>query len=325
MAGYALARFFVDSAEQSQAVHDVTDTWNAVRDATRRNFPTLSWMDTSTAAGAMDHVDNLLSIIAIPAHLNSSQALDAFYDYLGADQSQPFFQWFMKSRKQRSDKYKRLIREDPKVPVHREDMSSLSSTKVNAFYLSLYHIMVITPAIIAPPFMVPGVAPAVTYGSIGKVLGHELSHAFDPRFSTQTRTGDFATWWSAQSFERFLDKSRCVISQLANYTENDIHGFNALPETFADTAGTEKARLAYASLPTQQGILGYSQEQLFFVATCFMLCAKNPYSWKESDTYPAHALRCNLPVSNEKKFAAAFKCPTGAALNPPTRCTFHGT
>ncbi|XP_050047575.2 neprilysin-1-like [Dermacentor andersoni] len=324
MAGYALARFYVDSAELSRAVLDVTDTWNAVRDATRRNFPTLSWMDKSTAAGAMDHVDSLLSIVAVPAHLNTSQALDAFYDYLGADQSQPFFQWFMKSRNRRSDKYKSFIREDPKVAVHREDMP-LSSVDVNAFYLHLYHIMVVLPAIIAPPFAAPGVAPAVIYGSIGKVLGHELSHAFDPQSSTQTRTGDFATWWSLPSFKRFVDRLLCVISQLGNYTESYVHGFNALSEVFADTAGTEKARLAYASLPIQPGMLGYSQEQLFFVAGCFEFCAKNPYSWDVSDIYPASALRCNLPVANEKKFAAAFNCPTGAALNPQTRCIFHGT
>ncbi|XP_065295083.1 endothelin-converting enzyme homolog [Dermacentor albipictus] len=322
VAGYALARFFVDRAVQSRAVLDVTDAWNAVRNATRRNFPTLSWMDQSTAAGAINHVDNLVSIIALPAHLNSSQALDAFYDYLEADQSQLFFHWFIKSQKRRSDKLKRLIREDPNVQVHREDMP-LSSYAVNAFYLPLYHIMSILPAIMAPPFVAPGLAPAVNYGAIGKILGHELSHAFDPRFSNQTRTGHFGTWWSQTSYDNFKQRLQCVRNQLANYTGSESHGSNALSETFADTAGTEKARLAYDSLPTQPGMLGYSQEQLFFVAGCFEFCAKDPYSWEASEKYPAHALRCNLPVSNEKKFAAAFKCPTGAVLNPPKRCTFH--
>ncbi|XP_054918507.1 neprilysin-1-like [Dermacentor andersoni] len=322
VAGYALARFFVDRAAQSRAVLDVKDTWNAVRDATRRNFPTLSWMDQSTAAGAINHVDNLVSIIALPAHLNSSQALDALYDYLEANQSQPFFHWFMKSRKQQSDKLKRLILEDPNVQVHREDMP-LSSVQVNAFYLRLYHIMAILPAIMAPPYVSPGLAPAVNYGSIGKILGHELSHAFDPRFTTQTRTGDFATWWSQSSYANFKDRLECVRSQLANYTDSESHGFNALSETFADTAGTEKARLAYDSLPSQPGMLGYSQEQLFFVAGCFEFCAKSPYSWEALGKYPAFALRCNLPVSNHKNFAKAFKCPTGTALNPPKRCSFH--
>ncbi|XP_075529890.1 neprilysin-1-like [Dermacentor variabilis] len=322
VAGYALARFFVDSAAQSRAVLDVTDTWYAVRDATRRNFPMLSWMDQSTATGAINHVDNLVSIIALPAHLNSSQALDAFYDYLEADQSQPFFQWLIKSWKRRSDKHKRLLREGPNVQVHRED-KPLSSVDVNAFYLRLYHIMAILPAIMAPPFIAPGVALTVTYGSIGKILGHELSHAFDPSFSTQTRTGHFGTWWSQTSYDNFKQRLQCVRNQLVNYTDSESHGFNALSETFADTAGTEKARLAHDSLPTQPGMLGYSQEQLFFVAGCFEFCAKYPYSWEALGKYPAFALRCNLPVSNEKEFAAAFKCATGAALNPPKRCTFH--
>nr|XP_037273385.1 endothelin-converting enzyme homolog [Rhipicephalus microplus] len=322
VAGYALARFFVDSMEQAEAVRNTTDTWNALRDATERNFATLSWMDESTAAGAMGHVGDLVPIIPLPAHLNSTEALDAFYDYLVEDQSLPFFQWYIRSRQQRSDKYKRLIREDPKVTVYREDIP-LSSTDVNAFYLPLFHIMAILPAIMVPPFVPNGVARMVTYGSIGKILGHELSHAFDPQLSSLTRTGDTASWWSKQSFEIFLEKQRCVDSQLANYTDSEVHAFNVLSEAFADTAGAEKARLAYATLPTQQGALGYSPEQLFFVAGCFVFCAKNAYSWETEDKYPAYALRCNMPVSNQKHFAEAFGCPSDAALNPSTRCTFH--
>ncbi|KAH7939959.1 endothelin-converting enzyme 2 [Rhipicephalus sanguineus] len=322
VAGYALARFFIDSMGQSEAVRNTTDTWNALRDATERNFATLSWMDESTATGAMGHVGDLVPVIPLPAHLNSSEALDAFYDYLVEDQSLPFFQWFVRSKKQRSDKYKRLIREDPNVTVYREDIR-LSSTNVNAFYLPLFHIMAILPAIMIPPFVPNGVTQAVTYGAIGKILGHELSHAFDPLFSSLTRTGDNATWWSQQSFESFLEKQGCVVSQLANYTDSEIHAFNALSEAFADTAGTEKARLAYASLPTQRGVLGYSPEQLFFIAGCFEFCAQNAYSWETEDIYPAYALRCNMPVSNQKHFAEAFNCPADAALNPSTRCTFH--
>ncbi|KAH6924480.1 hypothetical protein HPB50_018943 [Hyalomma asiaticum] len=291
VAGYALARFFVDSAEQSQAMHDTTDTWYAVRDATRRNFATLSWMDQSTAKGAMGH-------------------------------SLPFFRWYVKSRKQWSDKYKRLIREDASVPVYREDIQ-LSSIDVNAFYLPLFHIMAILPAIMAAPFVPPGATQAFTYGSMGKILGHELTHAFDPSLSTRTRTGHVATWWSQQSFDNFLDRQRCVASQLANYTDSEFLAFNALSEAFADTAGAEKARLAYASLTAPRGLLGYSAEQLFFVAGCFEFCAKDPYSWQSEDMYPPYSLRCNMPVANQKRFAEAFRCPAGAALNPPMRCTFH--
>ncbi|XP_049511254.1 neprilysin-1 [Dermacentor silvarum] len=322
VAGYALSRFFVDSLEQSKAVLDTTDTWNTLQEATRRNFATLKWMDQSTAQGAMGHVSNLISIIPIPAHLNSSQALDAFYDYLVADQSQSFFQWFINTQKQRSDKYKRLLHENQSVTVYREDIQ-LSSISVNAMYLPLNHLMIILAPIMSTPFVPAGVPPAVTYGSMGKILGHELSHAFDPRFSTQSRTGDPVSWWSQPSYANFLERVQCLRDQLANFTGSTVHSENALSEAFADTAGTEKARLAYASLPKQQGILGYSHEQLFFIAGCFEFCSKDPYYWRPTSTYPSEVLRCNLPASNNKDFAAAFQCPTGASLNPPIRCPFH--
>ncbi|XP_075529913.1 neprilysin-11-like [Dermacentor variabilis] len=323
VAQFAFVRWFVDSLELQPNVNVTKSTWNAVKLATRENFANLSWMDPSTAKGAVEHVDSMLSVMALPEHLQTNEALEAFYDYLEPDESQPFISWLIKTKLRRLEQQKRLLKVDPTVTIHRDDFE-YDPFDLNAFYESLYHIMVIQPALIAPPVVSETVPVAVNYGAIGKVLGHELTHAFDPKIGSLTGIiGDPIEWWSFPSLLNFASRLGCLRRQLKNYTADKVYSENSLSEAFADTAGTEKARLAFASLPARKGHLGYTQEQSFFIAGCFEFCGESAYAWDEDRKYPPVVLRCNLPAANEKRFAAAFNCPSEAALNPKQRCAFH--
>ncbi|XP_075737465.1 endothelin-converting enzyme 2-like [Rhipicephalus microplus] len=321
IAPYALGRLLFDGLRLSEAVEAAGHTWSVLRDSTKRNFANLTWMDKSTAAGATEHVERLMAVVSMPAHLRSEEALDEFYDYLPTF-SQPFLASFFDTVGRRLVKYKRLLRPNASIVVHREDVS-LPMVAVNAYYMPINHLMVIPTAIIAPPFVTLSMPKAINYGAIGKVLGHELSHSFDPRLSNISRKGDAITWWSKGSFENFTRLLSCVQDQLLEYTGSPVHARSALSETFADTAGIQKARLAYGTLPPNNGLLGYTQEQLFFVASCFEFCSRKAYEYRKMGLYPAVALRCNLPAANEPRFAAAFGCTEGAVLNPTKRCNFH--
>ncbi|XP_070384085.1 endothelin-converting enzyme 1-like isoform X1 [Dermacentor albipictus] len=321
VAPFAIGRFVIDSLELHRSINYTNNTWNALKKATRENFASLSWMDQSTAEGAVEHVDSLVTVIPLPEHLQTNEALDAYYGYLDPDVSQPFIQWLFKTKHRRLDEQKRLLN-NTTVTIYRDDIP-YQAYVVNAYYEPVMHIMAILPAIMNAPFVPQAVPAAVHYGAIGKVLGHELTHAFDPLFSNLTRTGDTATWWSNESFPNFSSRLECVRKQLQGFTDDEVHSKNALSETFADTGGIEKARLAFSSLPVEEGILGYTQEQLFYIAGCFEFCAVGGYHWSKKSRYPAEVLRCNLPARNEERYAAAFSCPKGSPMNPDDRCTFH--
>ncbi|KAH7986369.1 hypothetical protein HPB52_025026 [Rhipicephalus sanguineus] len=251
---YALVRLIVDSLDLQPQVNATLRTWMAVKEATRANFPKLRWMDQSTAAGAIHHVDSLITVLTMPEHLKSDEALEKFYVFLDQNVTQPFVVWLYNTYQRRLQEQKRLMKEDPAVPVDREDI------------------------------------------------------VFSP---------------SDDSFAKFLGRLDCVTSLLTNYTSDAVFAKNVLTETFADTAGTEKARLAFGSMELTDGILGYTPEQSFYVASCFLFCSEGAYTWKKTGLYPPMMLRCNLPVHNQERFAEAFSCPVGAALNPQDRCTFH--
>ena len=55
----------------------------------------------------------------------------------------------------------------------------MSPQTVNAYYSSSNNEIVFPAAILQPPFFDPKADPAINYGGIGAVIGHEISHHFD--------------------------------------------------------------------------------------------------------------------------------------------------
>ncbi|KAK8775820.1 hypothetical protein V5799_030836 [Amblyomma americanum] len=127
---------------------------------------------------------------------------------------------------------------------------------VNAFYVPIYHFIVIPPAIIfAPFFQVEGVPAALNNGSLGLVIGHEITHSFDEDFGLYNELGEREDWWSPQSRENFNERLRCL-RRLYNVTSEATSiafGNTALAENFADCGGIAKALQAFQDLGPQPG------------------------------------------------------------------------
>ncbi|XP_077540899.1 endothelin-converting enzyme-like 1 [Haemaphysalis longicornis] len=324
LASYAIGQFLNEELRMADAISLTRDIWRSVRDATLRNLGGQSWMDQATAKATAARLSDLTSIIVAPEHLNNSDALDAFYDYLPDFGRQPYMRSLLDALWRRSSKLKHLLAADVNVTVYREDVPTSNMANVNAYYKPFEHIIIIPDAILAPPFLSLSVPSPLNVGGIGKVLGHELTHALDPLLSGHTDGGD---WYTARSLAGFLALLECVRAQLVNATGDHVHSNNALNEAFTDTAGTEKAYMAYRTLPIESpDFLGYTREQLFFVASCFVFCSPGGYTATlPGYRYPVFAQRCNLPASNNVHFAKAFNCSRGAPMSPQMRCSFHET
>ncbi len=61
--------------------------------------------------------------------------------------------------------------------------------------------IVFPAAILQPPFFDPNADPAVNYGGIGAVIGHELSHHFDDQGAKYDSTGKLIDWWNSGRHE----------------------------------------------------------------------------------------------------------------------------
>jgi putative endopeptidase len=93
-------------------------------------------------------------------------------------------------------------------PIRRWEWGMTPMT-INAYSNPTMVEIVFPAAILQPPFFDPNADPAVNYGGIGAVIGHEMSHQFDDQGAKYDLHGNLVDWWTpadAQNFQSRLDK-----------------------------------------------------------------------------------------------------------------------
>ncbi|KAK8783332.1 hypothetical protein V5799_010297 [Amblyomma americanum] len=320
---FAFARVFNRRWLPADSVRNASDILQHIRAVANSSMASLSWMDDETRRGALEKLTTLHAIVGSPDGLSQEDALRRLYPYVPA-LSGSYLDMALAVRSAELRHAKKFLRANGSAQSG--DEVSVPLTLVNAFYLPVYHVMVIPAAILYPPFFVAGYPASYNYGSLGHVVGHEMTHAFDPDLGLYGRDGLRHNWWTPVSQEMFVAKLRCL-RRLYNEIPWSAGGANfgeqALSENFADSGGMLKAYRAFraASRPrvaVPPGLARFSDEQLFFASSCFKWCAGEV---KQSPgRYSPPRLRCNVPLLNMPEFAQAFECGAGKAMNPTTRC-----
>ncbi|HJR83358.1 MAG TPA: M13 family metallopeptidase, partial [Sphingomicrobium sp.] len=126
-------------------------------------------------------------------------------------------------------------------------------------------------AILQPPFFDPNADPAVNYGGIGAVIGHEMSHHFDDQGSKYDAQGNLSDWWTPQDVTAFKALSQNLVKQYDAYEAlpgAHVKGEFTLGENIGDLAGMLTAYDAYkASLGGAEApvIDGFTGDQRFYL------------------------------------------------------------
>jgi putative endopeptidase len=132
-------------------------------------------------------------------------------------------------------------------PVDKTEWSMTPQT-VNAYANTARNEIVFPAAILQPPFFDPNADPAVNYGGIGAVIGHEISHHFDDQGRKFDPKGNLTDWWTAEDVKRFKVLTDQVVAQYGAYQPLaglNINGELTLGENMADLAGLNVAYDAY--------------------------------------------------------------------------------
>ena len=143
---------------------------------------------------------------------------------------------------------------------------------VNAVQLPLQNAMNFPAAILEAPFFDPNADAAANYGSIGAVIGHEVSHGFDNLGSEFDAEGRLRNWWTKEDSEHFKAATDKLVAQYDAYEALPglhVNGKQTLGENIADVAGLQAAYIAYhKSLGGKQApvIDGLTGDQRFFLA-----------------------------------------------------------
>ncbi|KAH9372202.1 hypothetical protein HPB48_019217 [Haemaphysalis longicornis] len=307
------------------------DLAERIVNATRYGFYNLSWIDRPTRQQALLRFATLDRIIARPENLSTPAQLDEYYSFLMATPeggSYPQELYSMK-RARAAAAVELLQASRPKLMPVKQDVPMVI---VNAFYVPIYHMIVMPPAIMFSPFFQrEGVPAALNYGSLGHVLGHEITHSFDEDFGLYDERGQRHDWWSPQSRANFGERLHCLRGLYNDVAEGRgvPFGDTALEENFADCGGIVKALRAFRFLGPQPSEKlakrEFTAEQLFFVSSCYKWCSpleKRPEGDREGvvKIYSPMDMRCNVPLMNIPEFAAAFQCSSTSRMASYKRC-----
>src|SRR6266480_2948629 len=78
--------------------------------------------------------------------------------------------------------------------------------------------------LLLPPFFDPKADPAVNYGGIGAVIGHEITHGFDDQGRKSDGTGMLRDWWAAEDAAKFEAQATKLGTQYESYNFPQLPG-----------------------------------------------------------------------------------------------------
>ena len=303
-----VSRYFTPEtkAKADELVHNLIRAMDA-------RLANLSWMAPETKAKARAKLAAFTPKIGYPDKWRDYSALEIVPGDLVGN-----------SFRIRAFNYNRQLQKMGK-PVDRAEWFMTPMT-VNAYANPLMNEVVFPAAILQPPFFDPNADPAVNYGAIGAVIGHELSHHFDDQGRKYDPQGNLTDWWTAADIDRFKVGTDKVIAQYSAY--EPIKGYHVkgdvtLGENMADLAGLAVAYDAYKlSLhgKPDRVIDGYTGDQRFFLGfgqvwRTKMRDAALQQQLATNEHSPGQ-VRPNV-VRNFDQWYKAFNVTSGALYLPP--------
>ena len=206
-----------------------------VVEAMGRRIDNLSWMAPATKARARAKLANFTTKIGYP---------DQWRDYSGLEIRRDD----LLGNAIRSARFEHNYHVGKLGgPVRRWEWGMTPMT-VNAYANFGMSEIVFPAAILQPPFFDPNADPAINYGGIGAVIGHEISHHFDDQGSKYNEQGLLADWWTERDLEAFTNATQKLVQQYNAYEPlpgMNIKGDFTLGENIGDLAGLTVAYDAY--------------------------------------------------------------------------------
>ncbi len=215
-------------AAADQLIRNILAAW-------KPRLEQLNWMSPETKAKALQKLAAFTPKIGYPEHWRDYASLTIDRgDLWGNVQRAREATWAFNAAK--------LGR-----PADRSEWG-MTPMEINAYANPVWNEIVFPAAILQPPFFDPKADPAVNYGGIGAVIGHELSHHFDDQGRKYDPTGRLAEWWTPQDVTRFTALTDRLVKQYDAYEPlpgEHVNGSLTLGENIADLAGLTVAYDAY--------------------------------------------------------------------------------
>ncbi|HEX4286156.1 MAG TPA: M13 family metallopeptidase [Terracidiphilus sp.] len=223
-------------------------------------------------------------------------------------------------------------------PVDEKEWGMTPPT-VNAYYDPSMNDINFPAGILQPPFFDPSIDPAVNFGGIGVVIGHEMTHGFDDQGSQYDGKGNLREWQTADDRKKFVERTTCVADEYSgfevapahdNQPQQKLNGKLTLGENTADNGGLRIAYMALLDTLAAEGktidqkIDGYTEAQRYFLGFAQVWCQNQTEQVTRqlslTDPHSPGQWRVNGSVQNFDEFGKAFGCTKGQPMVPANAC-----
>jgi putative endopeptidase len=197
----------------------------------------VSWMEPGTRARALEKLSKFGVKIGYPSKWRDYSKLEVREgDVTGNFERSAKLDW------------DRMVSRIGK-PVDKAEWG-LTPQTINAYYSSSKNEVVFPAAILQPPFFDPKADPAVNYGAIGGVIGHEITHGFDDQGRKSDGEGVLRDWWAADDAKKFESQATKLGAQYESFEFPELPGLHitaraTMGENIADLGGILLALDAY--------------------------------------------------------------------------------
>jgi putative endopeptidase len=287
-----------------------------LRKAMAANLAELAWMGPATRQEAEAKLAAFTPKIGAPERYKT-------YDGLVIDAAKPLANRLAAAKWDTDFRLARIGKE-----VDRGEWFMFPQT-VNAYYNPTFNEIVFPAAILQPPFFNLTADPAVNYGGIGAVIGHEMGHGFDDQGAKSDGEGNLRDWWTPQDKAAFEALTGKLVGQFNAFCPFDegktcINGQLTLGENIGDLGGLSLAYRAYKlSLNGKEApvIDGFTGDQRFFLGWAQVWRGKvreqQARQFLVTDPHSPPEYRVNGIVRNFDEWYRAFDVQPGDKLYLP--------
>ena len=320
--GYGpLGEAYVEKAFPPSSKTSTEGLVNSVETALGQDIHTLSWMSPETQTKAEEKLKAIYDKIGYPDKWRDYSTVKIVPDTVVANVAQASA---FESHRQMSKIGK---------PVDREEWG-MSPPTINAYYDPQMNTINFPAGILQPPLFDPAKPDEVNYGSIGLVIGHEISHGFDDQGRKFDAQGNLRDWWTAEDAKRYDEKAACIAKEYTHDVPElglKTNGELTLGEDSADNAGLRIAEIALENnfkkadkSLDEKGSDGYTPRQKFFMAHAFSWCTNLRPEVKRflitSNPHSIDEYRVNFVEKNSPEFWKAFGCHKGQKMVSDEPC-----
>ena len=314
--GEAFGKLYVEQYFPASAKEQMEMYIGYIKKAFKQQIDNLDWMSPETKVKAQEKLAKFSVKIAYP---------DTWKDYskLKLEGTKDGGTYYKNLENITAWQYAKNLEKVGK-PVDRKEWG-MSPQTVNAYYSGSNNEIVFPAAILQPPFFNANADPAVNFGGIGAVIGHEISHGFDDSGSRYDGDGNLNNWWTDADRKNFDEKVAQLASQYDTYEPvkgSFVNGKFTSGENIGDLGGVAVAYTALQMYLKDHGnpgkISGLTQDQRFFMSWATVWRTKSTEKYMvnqvKTDPHSPGYFRAFGPLVNQDSFHKAFETKPGDQL-----------